>query len=280
MGNTKAPNTDMEKTRKRVIADYKKGAKPKELSEKYGLSVNTVKSWINRYKSKNPPAEPGAPSAPAPRKPGAPPGNTNAIGNNGGAPLGNTNALKHGGYSRIFWDTLDDEEKQMLEELDYDGEQLLLDEISLLSVRERRIMKSIQKHKEAKGGQAVAGIVRSEEKREFANDEEKRIYEDRMADEVDSGKRLPGRSYRLTTTTEATYDIIHRLEEALTRCQAQKQKCIESLNKLRIERGDDGKAAPENNLLQALLAATTEDIDTDDIPELQQKTDDSDDLVE
>ena len=280
MGNTKAPNTDMEKTRKRVIADYKKGAKPKELSEKYGLSVNTVKSWISRYKSKNPPAEPGAPSAPAPRKPGAPPGNTNAIGNNGGAPLGNTNALKHGGYSRIFWDTLDDEEKQMLEELDYDGEQLLLDEISLLSVRERRIMKSIQKHKEAKGGQAVAGIVRSEEKREFASDEEKRIYEDRIADEVDSGKRLPGRSYRLTTTTEATYDIIHRLEEALTRCLAQKQKCIESLNKLRIERGDDGKAAPENNLLQALLAATTEDIDTDDIPELQQKTDDSDDLVE
>lgn len=280
MGNTKAPNTDMEKTRKRVIADYKKGAKPKELSEKYGLSVNTVKSWISRYKSKNPPAEPGAPSAPAPRKPGAPPGNTNAIGNNGGAPLGNTNALKHGGYSRIFWDTLDDEEKQMLEELDYDGEQLLLDEISLLSVRERRIMKSIQKHKEAKGGQAVAGIVRSEEKREFASDEEKQIYEDRIADEVDSGKRLPGRSYRLTTTTEATYDIIHRLEEALTRCQAQKQKCIESLNKLRIERGDDGKAAPENNLLQALLAATTEDIDTDDIPELQQTPEHSDDLVE
>ena len=280
MSNTKAPNSDMEKTRKRVIADYKKGAKPKELSEKYGLSINTVKSWISRHKSKNPPAEPGAPSAPAPRKPGAPPGNTNAIGNNGGAPLGNTNALKHGGYSRIFWDTLDDEEKQMLEELDYDGEQLLLDEISLLSVRERRIMKSIQKHKEAKGGQAVVGIVRSEEKREFANEEEKRIYEDRVADEVDSGKRLPGRSYRLTTTTEATYDIIHRLEEALTRCQAQKQKCIESLNKLRIERGDDGKAAPENNLLQALLSATTEDIDTDDIPELQQTSEHSDDLVE
>lgn len=278
MSNTKAPNSDMEKTRKRVIADYKKGAKPKELSEKYGVSINTVKSWISRHKSKNPPAEPGAPSAPAPRKAGAPPGNTNAVGY--GAPVGNTNALKHGGYSKIFWDTLDEEEKQMLEELDYDGEKLLLDEISLLSVRERRIMKSIQKHKEAKGGQAVVGIVRSEKKREFANEEEKRIYEDRVADEVDSGKRLPGRSYMLTTTTEATYDIIHRLEEALTRCQAQKQKCIESLNKLRIERGDDGKAAPENNLLQALLSATTEDIDTDDIPELQQTSEHSDDVVE
>ena len=280
MSNSKAPNSEMEKTRKRVIGEYKKGAKPKELSEKYGVSINTVKSWISRYKSKNAPPSGGAPDAPAPRKVGAPPGNTNAIGNCGGAPVGNTNALKHGGYSKIFWDTLDEEEKQMLDELDYDGENLLIDEISLLSVRERRIMKSIQKHKEAKGGQAVVGIVRSEEKREFANEEEKRIYEDRVADEVDSGKRLPGRSYRLTTTTEATYDIIHRLEEALTRCQAQKQKCIESLNKLRIERGDDGKAAPENNLLQALLAATTEDIDTDDIPELQQTPEHSDDLVE
>ena len=280
MSNSKAPNSEMEKTRKRVIGEYKKGAKPKELSEKYGVSINTVKSWINRYKSKNAPPPGGAPDAPAPRKVGAPLGNTNAIGNCGGAPVGNTNALKHGGYSRIFWDTLDEEEKQMLEELDYDGEQLLLDEISLLSVRERRIMKSIQKYKEAKGGQAVVGIVRSEEKREFANEEEKQIYEDRVADEVDSGKRLPGRSYRLTTTTEATYDIIHRLEEALTRCQSQKQKCIESLNKLRIGRGDDGKTAPENNLLQALLSATTEDIDTDDIPELQQTPDHSDDLVE
>lgn len=280
MSNTKAPNSDMEKTRKRVIGDYKKGAKPKELSEKYGLSINTVKSWISRYKSKNPPAEPGASSAPAPRKVGAPFGNTNAVGNCGGAPIGNTNALKHGGYSKIFWDTLDEEEKQMIDEMDYDGERLLLDEISLLSVRERRIMKSIQKQKEAKGGQAVSSIVRSEEKREFSNEEDKRIYEERMQDKVDSGEVLPGRSYRLTTTTEATYDIIHRLEEALTRCQAQKQKCIESLNKLRIERGDDGKAAPENNLLQALLASTTEDIDTDDIPELQQTADDSDDLVE
>lgn len=278
MSNTKAPNSDMEKTRKRVIADYKKGAKPKELSEKYGVSVNTVKSWINRHKSKNPPAEPGASSAPAPRKPGAPLGNTNAVGY--GAPVGNTNALKHGGYSKILWDTLDEEEKQMLGEMDFDGEQLLIDEISLLSVRERRIMKSIQKHKEAKGGQAVSAVVRSEERREFSNEEERRIYEERMQAKVDSGEVLPGRSYRLTTTTEATYDIIHRLEEALTRCQAQKQKCIESLNKLRIERGDDGKAAPENNLLQALLGSTTEDIDTDDIPELQQTTDDSDDLVE
>lgn len=280
MSNAKAPNTEMEKIRKRVIGEYKKGAKPKELSEKYDVNINTVKSWISRYKSKHPPAASGATATPAPKKVGAPKGNTNAIGNSGGAPKGNTNAWKHGGYSKIYWDTLDEEEKRMLEELDYDGEQLLIDEISLLSVRERRIMASIAKHKDAKGGQAVSAITRSEEKREFASEEDRQLYEERIADKVASGELLPGRSYRLTTTTEATYDIIHRLEEALTRCQGQKQKCIESLNKLRFERGDDGKAAPENNLLQALLAATTEDIDTDDIPELEQASDDSNDVVE
>lgn len=280
MGNTNTPNSEMDKIRKRCIGEYKKGAKPKELSEKYKVSVNTVKSWINRYKSKHPPDAPGAPPATAPRKAGAPKGNTNAIGNSGGAPIGNCNAWKHGGYSKIYWDTLDKEEKQMLEELDYDGEQLLIDEISLLSVRERRIMASIAKHKAAKGGQAVSSITRSEEKREFAKEEDRALYEEQINDRVSRGDLLPGHPFRLTTTYEATYDIIHRLEEALTRCQAQKQKCIDSLNKLRFERGDDGKTAPENNLLEVLLSATTEGISTNDIPELEQAPDDSDDVVE
>lgn len=280
MGNTNVSKAEMERTRKKVIGGYKKGLKPKELSEKYDVNINTVKSWISRYKAKHPLAEPGADGATVPRKAGAPLGNTNAVGNNGGAPIGNTNALKHGGYSKIYWDTLDEEERQMLTELNYDGEHLLLDEISLLSVRERRIMASIAKHKAAKGGQAVSAITRSEEKREFANEDDRQLYEDRIASKVASGELLPGRAYRLTTTTEATYDIIHRLEEALTRCQGQKQKCIESLNKLRLERGDDGKTTPENNLLQALLAATMEDIDTDDIPELEQAPDNSNDVVE
>ena len=175
---------------------------------------------------------------------------------------------------------MDEEEQQILETLDYDGEQLLIDEISLLSIRERRIMQSISNHKDRKGGQAVAGIVRSEEKRDFANDEERELYEEHQREKIDSGKILPGHVYHITTRTEATYDIIQRLEEALTRCQAQKQRCIASLNELRIERGDDGKALPDNNLLQALLSSTMEDINIDDIPELKQTAEHSNDVVE
>jgi len=44
----------------------------------------------------------------------------------------------------------------------------------------------------------------------------------------------------VATTTEATYDIVQRLEEALTRCQAQKQRCIDSLCRVRQNKGSGG----------------------------------------
>lgn len=261
---------------------YIKGEKISDIAAKLNVPEGTVRRWKSTQKWKPPKAskKPNKTEQKKPSKNGAPFGNQNALGNKGGAPKGSHNALKHGGYSSVFWDTLDDDEKKMLNEMDYDGEQLLLDEISLLSIRERRIMQSIAKHKDAKTGQAVAGIVRSEQKREFANDEDRELYEEREREKMESGDKLPGHVYNMTTRTEATYDIIQRLEEALTRCQAQKQRCIASLNELRIERGDDGKALPDNNLLEALLSATAEDIETDDIPELKQAAENSDDVVE
>lgn len=46
MPESKTP--DMERIKKRVLTDYKNAVKPKELSEKYGIKVNTIKSWIRR----------------------------------------------------------------------------------------------------------------------------------------------------------------------------------------------------------------------------------------
>lgn len=282
VSETKMP--DAERTKKRILADYQHGKKPKELSETYGVNINTIKSWIRRVQdapTQKGASKKGAKKAPknAPKKkPGAPLGNSNAVG--AGAPKGNHNAMKHGGYSPAFWDTLTEEEQAMIAGVEYDGEQLLLDEIALLTVREHRIMASIKKHSEARGGQAVAGVVRSEEKREFASDEDRELYEERQQEKIENGDLLPGHPYHITTRTEATYDIVHRLEEALTRCQAQKQRLIQSLNELRIARGDEGKREPENNLLEALLASTSGEISTDDIPELFEAPEHSDDVVE
>lgn len=173
------------------------------------------------------------------RKRGGQPGNKNAVGNSGGgAPKGSANALKHGGYSPVYWDTLTDEEKALLDSEDKDSETLLREEIALLSIRERRILERIRKISEFDEqmpngmGQVVAGIIRSEDKRDFDSPEDKALFETIQRSKIESGKLLPGRKYNVTTRTEATYDVVHRLEEALTRCQAQRQRCVQSLIEL------------------------------------------------
>ena len=240
MPESKTP--DMERIRKRVLADYKNGGKPKELSEKYGVKVTTIKSWVRRAKEsgKERAEAENRRQAEAPkRRRGASVGNTNAVGNSGGAPVGNVNALKHGGYSPVYWDTLTDEEKALLENAEPDSETLLREEIELLSIRERRIMERIRKvsafDEKAPGGlgQVVAGVVQSEDKRKFDNEKDKALFESIQRAKIESGNLLPGHKYSVSSRTEATYDVVHRLEEALTRIQAQKQRCIRALTELR-----------------------------------------------
>ena len=186
---------------------------------------------------------------------GAPFGNKNAVGNSGGAPpLGNTNALKHGGYSAVFWDTLTEEEQALLARMDYSVEEQLRGELALLNVRERRIMALINKirsvNEKAPGGMGlvVAGVVQTEDKRKFDSEEDKKLFESIQRAKIDSGKLLPGQKYSVSTRTEATYDVLQRLEEALTRCQAQKQRCIQTLIELQKvnQSADDENALGED----------------------------------
>ena len=44
--------------------------------------------------------------------------------------------------------------------------------------------------------------------------------------------------------------------------------------------GKPDEEAAENNLLEAILMATRKEVETDDIPEIQQAADDRNDLVE
>lgn len=81
--------------------DYVKGMKYKDIAEKYHVSINTVKSWKNRYgwnRSRGAPPEKSVHT----KKRGAPKGNINAKGNEGGAPKGNQNAVTHGFFSKVL----------------------------------------------------------------------------------------------------------------------------------------------------------------------------------
>jgi len=235
MNEARAPTN--EEIRTQVKADYLNGIKPKELSEKTGIPVNTIKSWIKRGKWKNPEPVKDAPSkkegASPKRKRGAPKGNKNAEG--AGAPEGNKNALKHGGYAAVYWDTLDEEELDILNDTPADEESLLLEQITLFSIRERRIMRAIAKYRDAKGGMYVEGISRYETKRSFKEGEEDQ-YNSLVAKKIKKGDRMPGQSYELTTNTGSTADLISRLERELTSVQSKKTKAIETLGKLRLEK--------------------------------------------
>lgn len=114
MNEARAPTN--ENVKEQILAEYRTGVKPNELSEKTGVSINTIKSWIKREKTKRSEVEEGAPAskkdAPFISKKGAPPGNQNAKG--AGAPDRNKNAEKQGAYSKIYWDTLDETELELL----------------------------------------------------------------------------------------------------------------------------------------------------------------------
>lgn len=224
---------------KNARADWENGMKYKEIAEKYGVSESTVKSWASRYWKKdkgcNQKRKKSQPSNNKKSQPqGAPKGNKNACGN--GAPLGNDNATKHGGYSAVYWDTLTDEEKALIDDMPKDEETLLIDQIKMCSVRERRLLIAIADMKKQKGNQVLASVSRTENKRAFATKEDKELYDEIQAEKVANRDILPGEAYSLHTLTESKDTALARLEAELTRIQNAKTKAITALAKLNIEK--------------------------------------------
>lgn len=224
---------------KNARADWENGMKYKEIAEKYGVSESTVKSWASRYWKKdkgcNQKRKKSQPSKNKKSQPqGAPKGNKNACGN--GAPLGNDNATKHGGYSAVYWDTLTDEEKALIDDMPKDEETLLIDQIKMCSVRERRLLMAIADMKKQKGNQVLASVSRTENKRAFATKEDKELYDEIQAEKVANRDILPGETYSLYTLTESKDTALARLEAELTRIQNAKTKAITALAKLNIEK--------------------------------------------
>ena len=95
-GEVKTPNNEL------AYQDYLKGMKYKEIAEKYGVTINTVKSWKTRYKwskdgKKSVHTKTGKVCTQKAKL-----GNQNAAGH--GAPEGNKNAEKYGFFSKYLPD--------------------------------------------------------------------------------------------------------------------------------------------------------------------------------
>ena len=108
----------MQDVKEQIKRDYLSGIMPKELAEKYGASLNTIKSWIKRYGWSKLKSD-GAPSK---RKRGGQPGNHNATG-----PPGNKNAEKFGFCSKY----LPEETVSIIQEMPTDPLDILWDQIQI-----------------------------------------------------------------------------------------------------------------------------------------------------
>jgi hypothetical protein len=226
--------------------------KYRDIAGKYGISESTVKSWAARYWNKEKVATRVKKVAtkeekscnlkgenPQPKK----------RGKNGSPPLGNTNALKHGGYSSLYWDTLDEDERAMIEEMPTDEETLIINQIHLFDVRERRLMAAINKYRDSKGGLVVSGVQTSYAKRAFDSEDDRTLYNVLRQKKLDEGKiSYLGYDKTTHTDTDASINIVQRLENELTRVQNAKTKAIAQLAVLREKRrADDEKHTRTEN---------------------------------
>jgi len=175
-----------------------------EIASQLNLSSGTIRGWKSKDKwdqklngtlQKN--------TERSKRKKGGQPGNQNAAGY--GAPEQNKNAVTTGEFETLFFDCLDPEEKMLAEAVSLDKEQLLLQEIQLLTVRERRMLK--------------------------------RIENLRQADFTTVSKKTGIEKGKMTDLSEdrATLGQIQNIEDALTRVQARKQAAIDSLHRYGVD---------------------------------------------
>ena len=257
-----------------------------EIAKKLGVSLNTVKSWKKRYwdaqkgapKKRTSPHPKGASSKRTPKapqdgkpKPGAPPGNVNAVGNHGGAPPGNQNALKHGGWSAVMFGAFSEENQKAIQDCtkDVDAEDLLIQELQLLTAREAFLLQRISAVQEKK--QHIQSVHTSKSSRSFARLDEdkekeahdKEIYIERIDAKVSREERLPGTTVETSTTVESSYLIVERLERLLTDVQRQKSKVIQQLADLR-RMSNSGKNELVDDWVAAVEAADAESEGADD----------------
>lgn len=135
----------------------------------------------------------------------------------------NKNAIATGEYEKIMFDTMDETELQLIKTIEENKKDLLIKEIQLLTVRERRMLKRIKDLSE-KEMEVVREIERGEDETEIES--------------------------------ENTLLQIQNIEEALSRVQEKKLKAIDSLHKYEI---DESKFELE---LMKFEAAALKDLDT------------------
>ena len=200
MARVRSPNRD------KAFEIYKESSgniANREIAKILDISEKTISGWKvkDKWNEKlNGVLQTEKRSTPLKRNKGGQPGNKNATG-----PPGNKNAVTTGEFENIFFDTLEKDELNLIKNIEIEKRRLLEQEIQLLTIRERRMLKRIENLKEK--DMTIVSVKSGTEK---GMDTELNEY-------------------------EGTLGQIQNIEEALTRVQDKKQKAIDSLHKFEID---------------------------------------------
>lgn len=191
----RAPDERIEQAK----AMYLKGMKLVEIASQLNLPEGTVRRWKSTHKWDSERSDKNNERSDKKSR-GGQPGNKNATG-----PPGNKNAVTTGEFETLLFDCLEPEEKQLAAAVPNDKEQLLFQEIQLLTVRERRMLKRIENLRQA----------------DFITVKKKKGTEKDKWTDLDE--------------KHATLGQIQNIEDALTRVQARKQAAIDSLHRFGVD---------------------------------------------
>lgn len=192
----------------------------KNISEELGVSENQVRKWKNQDKWENREALPNVTKS-----------NGNTIQTNGnitnqskpakrkrGGQKGNQNRYEHGLYANPTMDMIPRQELERLQRMDFeDEESIIIDEIILLTSREKQLLESIQKYQDQKNGLSLDGVTR-------------------RTVESEGVKGSRSKQVETTTRTRDVFDVIQKLQAELTKVQKEKRQYLSELRILRAQK--------------------------------------------
>lgn len=170
-----------------------------EIAKELQLSTNTVKSWKRRdhWNDDKHAVKPQKRKKGDKLPKGGQPGNKHAVYSDH---AGNQNAVKTGEYARIMFGDLTEKEKALLEALPDDKREIMRGDLQILTVRENRMLQRIETIRAAADR---SGLVRDS---------------------------VTMTALGTTIVDRSAIEKIMRIEEALTRVRAEKQKILNALN--------------------------------------------------
>lgn len=209
----------------------------KEIAQELGVSESQVRKWKNLDKWDEAQALPNV---------------TKSIGNAAeskgnvtieektpkrkrGGQKGNKNRYVHGLYANPTMDMIPQEELNRLSQMNFDNPaELLIDEIMLLTVRERQLMESIQKYQDQKNGLSLDGVTR-------------------RTVESEGTKGSRSKQVETTTRTRDVFDVIQKLQAELTKVQKEKRQYFSELRIFRSQQSATReKEEPRRRVLEEL----------------------------